>query len=324
VSVAARCVTDATSSLTLGQQRFWLDANRAPGASEVWTIPVLTRPIAPPPGVPALAANRLLAVKEQSFDLGGCNALVLANAEGAGYFRTAYAPETVARLGREAEAQLTPVERLRLLNDQWALAKAGRLDIAEYLALLSGYATERRAQIIERVGETLGAIDGALTTEENQGPFRRWISEVFAPLVKDLEEPSGSGNDFERRDALAKALLLVGAVGHDPDTLARARAVVLAAEGGGALATGSRLSDAFMKVAASNGDTAVFDRIVADIEHGAWWHELSKRSAISRIRRSWNVHSTTCSWRPSTRTSRRGPSVRPSNTRQRVRSHGGS
>jgi len=269
VTVAARCVSEATSSLTLAQQRFRLGTKRAPGASAPWTIPVFTRPIAPQAGVPSQSTNHLLAGTDQTFGLAGCNSLVLANADGAGYFRSAYAPELLARFAKDAEPQLTPAERLRLLNDQWALAQAGRLDVGDYLSLVGGYATERRAQIIGRAGTTLAAIDASLATDANRQAFRAWVRQVFAPLAKELAQPSDGRNELARREAFAKVLMVVGEVGQDADVLSRARQAILDTAGDGARTADPDLADALTKLAAASGDASVFDRIIANIEQAA-------------------------------------------------------
>jgi aminopeptidase N len=266
VSMATRCVTDATSSLALGQQRFWIDPKRAAASSPLWAIPVSTRPIAPQPGVPALPTSRLLTAKDQTFDLAGCNAMVLGNADALGYFRTGYPPDVLARLAKEAETRLTPVERLRLLNDEWAMARSGALDIGEYLSLLSGYGTERSAQIVGRIGDTLRDIDDQVATEGDRDAFHAWVRRLLSPLRGQIEA-STDGNDISRRRLEATVLYVLGSVGRDGDVLARARAAVT---GDGEGASGdAALLDTFTRLAAADGDATLFDRLVAGIEQAS-------------------------------------------------------
>jgi aminopeptidase N len=267
VSIAARCVTDATSSLALAQQRFWIDSTRAAATSPVWAIPVSTRPVAPPPGVPAASSNHLLSAKEQAFDLAGCNALVLGNAEAAGYFRSAYAPEMLARLAQDAETHLTPAERLRLLDDQWALARAGRLDVGEYLSLVGGYSTERYARIIERMGETLRVVDDRLAVGADRDAYHGWVRRLLAPLAAGLDQPSTDDNEVARRGLRATLLYFLGAVGRDPDVLGKARALVM--DGDANSAGDAAMLAVFLRLAAASGDGAVLDRLAANIEHAS-------------------------------------------------------
>ena len=262
VSIATRCITSATSSMVLGQQRFWIDPPRTGASSPLWAIPVSTRPIAPQPGVPGLSRTRLLATREQTFDVSGCNALVLANADALGYFRTGYAPEVLARLAKDAASRLTPAERLRLLDDQWAIARSGGLEIGAYLSLVSGDSAEPSARIVERIGETLRDIDDQLTTDGNREAFHGWVRAVLAPAVQ-ADRRAVDGDNVSHRRLEASALYILGRVGGDTDILARARAAVT----GGAAREDPALLDALTRLAASNGDATVFDRVTAGIEH---------------------------------------------------------
>lgn len=260
VSLTARCVTSATSSLALAQQRFWTDPKQATTSTSVWAIPVSTRPVAPQPGTPALSIGRLLAAKEQTFDLAGCNALIIGNAEANGYFRTSYAPEVLVRLAKDAGTQLTPVERLRLLDDQWAIARSGAIGIGEYLSLVSGYSADQTPQIIERVGETLRAIDDQLVTDADREAFRAWMRRLLAPPASDQE----SGIRNRESGGHAGLLHILGTVAGDVDVRTRARAVLVGQAGDAP--TDPELMDAYTRVAAAGGDAQVFDRITANIE----------------------------------------------------------
>jgi aminopeptidase N len=280
VSITTRCVTDATSSLALAQQRFWIDPKRAAGSPPLWAIPVSTRPIAPQPGVPALSTIRLFASREQTFDLAGCNPLVLGNAEASGYFRTRYPPEVLARVTKEVVRLLTPVERLRLLDDQWALAHAGGLEVGQYLSLLSGYSSERNAQILERVGETLRAIGDDLTTDANRQAFEGWVRQLFAPAAQLSSRPEGGnllppaggqnatdGNEISRREADAALLDILGDIGGDADVRARAHAAIMGEAT--SVADDPALLDVFSRLAAQSGNAAVLERMTANIEHAS-------------------------------------------------------
>ena len=51
---------------------------------------------------------------------------MFANAGAHGYYRTAYPPEMLRALAPHVETDLTAPERLSLLDDEWALVRAGR------------------------------------------------------------------------------------------------------------------------------------------------------------------------------------------------------
>ncbi len=266
VSVTTRCLTEATSSLSLAQRRFSLDAARPAAAATPWAIPVTTRPIAPLPGVPALATSRLLTATDQSFDLAGCNELVLANADALGYFRTIYPPQVLARLTSAASA-LTPAERLRLVDDQWALARSGALPIGDYLTLIAALTGESNAAVIDRVAQTLRNIEYDLATDENRDVFRTWVRVRFAAGQPAAASAAADGNRHTQRAADAALASLVGGVGRDPETLERARAS-LTGDSAPAGQSSPELLHVYTRLAAGSGGTDVLDRVVAAIERG--------------------------------------------------------
>ena len=53
------------------------------------------------------------------------------------------------------ETDLTAPERLSLLDDEWALVRAGRHGAGEYLTLVSGYAKEHTSGVMEEVARRL-------------------------------------------------------------------------------------------------------------------------------------------------------------------------
>jgi aminopeptidase N/puromycin-sensitive aminopeptidase len=271
-----RCQSNGATGITVAQARFVASGPESGPGSPLWPIPVRPRPIVADDGVPGGPLRGLLGEREQVLEMPGCNPVVLANTAGLGYFRSSYAPGMVARLVKEGGSRLTPVERLRLLDDQWALTRAGRLDIGEYLALVPDYATQRSAQIVRRLGVTLRVIDQDVAPDASQEAFRAWVRRVFAPVAAALARDSPgadpgmtrkgpSGDDGEGatawREVQAAVAGILGGVGHDPAVLAKARAAIA---GGGE--TDAELFEVYLPLAAMGGDEAVFDRLTAAAE----------------------------------------------------------
>ena len=62
------------------------------------------------------------------------------NADFSGYYRVDYPPEAWAKLGQLAQQKkLSPVDRLNIFNDLFALCKAGRYSLREYLQYVGAY-----------------------------------------------------------------------------------------------------------------------------------------------------------------------------------------
>src|SRR5207244_3996194 len=83
-----------------------------------------------------------------------CGGWVLGNAGAAGFFRSGYGDADLGRLVA-ARAALSPEERVELLDDRWALVRAGAAPIESYLALLDGFRGERDRAVLEVAASAL-------------------------------------------------------------------------------------------------------------------------------------------------------------------------
>src|SRR6185295_12014004 len=81
----------------------------------------------------------------------GCPSWVFINAGADGYFRTAYAPEMLRAMAPEIETALAAPERLTLVEDEWALVRAGRHAAADYLTIAAGFAREQTSGVLALV-----------------------------------------------------------------------------------------------------------------------------------------------------------------------------
>ena len=133
LSVKAQCTGNQTT-VELSQTRFFNDPELLKReVPELWQIPVCIKT------ADAQAPRcELMTQKQQAFKLNGCSPWVFVNAGGQGYYWSAYSPELTAKLADVAEQALTPQERVSLLNDEWALVRAGQHPISQYLSLAQG------------------------------------------------------------------------------------------------------------------------------------------------------------------------------------------
>ena len=94
----------------------------------------------------------------------GCPSWVFINADARGYYRTAYPPEMLRAMAPEIETALTAPERLTLVEDEWALVRAGRHTAGDYLTIASGFGdgTTRRSRDIHSSGARSGQCGGRL------------------------------------------------------------------------------------------------------------------------------------------------------------------
>lgn len=118
ITLKAQCTGNSTT-VSMKQQRYFSDQTKLDAVNDqLWQVPVCLKN-----GPAGSSQCELLTKREQSFTIPGCSAWVLGNSGGTGYYRTAYEPEAVRALAHDAEAALTPQERMLLLIDTWALVR---------------------------------------------------------------------------------------------------------------------------------------------------------------------------------------------------------
>ncbi len=224
VTAESRCVeADGPTTTTASQRRFLVNAGDA--ASPAWQVPFDVRGTAPaaavPGGLPLLLQDGARVTTQ------GCSPLVVANAGARGYYRTAY-PVAVVREFAASPAALTAPERLRLLDDEWALARSGDHRLESYLALVAGFASDAVPQVIEDMRKPLAFIHDRVTTEGARSAFEAWVRRVFGARAEQLGAPAwtGTGDDDDGRRLRAAVMEILGAAGRDEQVLASARTLL--------------------------------------------------------------------------------------------------
>ena len=255
INLSAACRNGRTS-VTLTQKRFFLDPS-ADSAKERWQIPVCLK-------APGTASNCVLFTEEkQTFPVGAtCAPWVFANAGGKGYYRTAYSPDAIKALARDVESALDAPERLSLVSDEWALVRAGRDTVANYLDLAAGFGKEPMALVLASVASRLQFIDSYLATEANRPKFRSFVRSLLMPAYESIGFDTAPGDSEDRRSLRNVLIGTLGGLAEEPAIIAKAKQAVTAALNGGA-SLDPILATTLVSVAASHGDSALFDTLVA-------------------------------------------------------------
>jgi len=261
LEVSVSCINNR-SQIDISQQRFFLDPSLMQTRSaERWQIPVCIKA-----GSSGAGGCDLIADNKQTLSLGNsCVPWAFANAGAQGYYRTAYSPEMLRALAPRIQEALTPPERLSLSGDEWALVRAGRHSVIDYLTLAAGYATEHTDGVLSTVVDKFEYIDEYLTTPENRPRFQRFVRSLFVPLFQEIGFTSTAVDSDERRALRATLIHTLGVTGEDPEVAASARTALDRALGGGP-ALDPTLAHSIIEVAARHGDAALFDTILASAE----------------------------------------------------------
>ena len=214
------------STLRLRQRRFYSKPN-APSSSQTWAIPLVAR-YADDAGVHD--ARHLFESAEGSLPLQVTGTLrwVTLNADGVGFYRQDLAPELRSRLIQHV-GELAAAEQRDLLDDAWALARAGRQPIAAFLDLLGPIlAHARDHHVLKHAVSSLDALDEILANAGDASArerFRAWAGALLAPEAQRLgwEPRAGEArDDTERRAAILGGL---GRIARDPDAIRAAEGI---------------------------------------------------------------------------------------------------
>ena len=198
-----------------------------PGSPEdsAWTIPIGLRGIGDGAAVPA-ASTFVLAAPRQTFRLAGCFPAVFANAGANGYYYSSYTADALTRLAATAESQLTPAERVRLLEDAWDLARAGHQRIGDYLAIAAALAADSTPEVIEELDRELTFVRDYLVPGPDHAAFESWVTRVFSPVEQGLGWKAAPDESEGRARQRRAVLDIMGRAGRDKDVLATARAMI--------------------------------------------------------------------------------------------------
>jgi aminopeptidase N len=258
----ARLSCDANrSALHVRVQRFFLDAAMArnrPTAS-AWQVPLCVKTPAQSEAACQVMSGAVATVPA---DPARCVRWAFMNAGAHGYFRSAYSADVIGAIAPDLTARLTPPERLSLVADEWALVRALRHTVGDYLTLASGMRQERVSGVLGEITGPLAFIANYLTTEQTKRRFQRFVQMLLRPLFGELGVMAAAGEDDDRRALRAVVIEALGRTGDDRDVATKAREALDRALAGTA-PLDTTAADAIITVAARRGDSALHDALSA-------------------------------------------------------------
>jgi aminopeptidase N/puromycin-sensitive aminopeptidase len=190
--------------------------------------------------------------------------MLYANAGGKGYYRTAYTADQYKAIVAKAESALTPPERIGLLGDRWALVRSGQGTVGQYLDLVLALKEDPNAAVLDTVHQQLKKINSDIATDEDRSEFAAVVRRQFGPVYRAMGSPV-KGEPFDRQQLRGTLFEMLGAA-RDPAVLAEAQqltARALAVDSKKDKTLDATLSDAAVLVSSSNGDAALYDKVLA-------------------------------------------------------------
>ncbi|HEY8492641.1 MAG TPA: M1 family metallopeptidase [Myxococcota bacterium] len=259
------------SAVRLRQERFRARPGRSRrrAADVTWPIPWVGR-VGGARGRTRLV-RALVRGASARVDLGpGAPRFVYGNADEGGYFRPLHDTSALRALAAHLDA-LTPVERMGLLDHQWALARAGRAPLGDFLALIERLGAEPEADVLMAARGPLAFLEDRLAPELGARAverFRDRVARIFGPALTELGWDPAPREPVDTRVRRGVLVGLLGDVAAWPPVLATA-----AKRFDAYLARRERvdpnLADAVVSLAARTGDALRFEAILEGFEKAA-------------------------------------------------------
>ncbi len=257
-------VRDAGDGLEVGlrQQRFFADPSVSP-TSQRWLVPIVVK------------YGTTQGVREERLLMDGERATVKLpgaqwyhpNAGARGFYRYALDDRSLGLLAGAAR-QLDAGERLMLIDNQWALTRAGKADLSQLFAILDGLRGEADRAVLDAMAGPIGWLSTHAVDDEQRPAFQRVVRDLFGPRFEQLGWDPKPGESSEDRELRSTLIVVLGRIAAVPEVQDEARRRVDAY-----LAGGPRLdpdvAGAAVRVAATKGDAALYERCVARMKEAA-------------------------------------------------------
>ncbi len=219
-----RAAADGRPVLEFRQQRFLEQSKRRtkPGPAPArWPIPWVGRIGGGRKGGGGKLERHLLRGAKDRIRLKHVPHFIYGNADEGGFFRPMHDADEIRRLAGSL-GSLKAVERMGLIDHQWALVRAGKSKIGSMLELVRGFARESDADVLATLRKPLSFIAGSLIPDAapaRNTQLQSWLLEQFeAPFEKLGFKPALREPD-EIRLRRAVLLAIVGGIAESPRAL---------------------------------------------------------------------------------------------------------
>jgi puromycin-sensitive aminopeptidase len=246
----------------LRQQRFFADPAASP-TGQRWLVPIVIK-YGTERGV---HEERILMEGERaSVKLPGAR-WYHPNAGARGFYRYALDDRSLQLLAG-AVRQLDAGERLMLIDNQWALTRAGKADLRQLFALLEGLRGEEDRAVLDAIAGPIAWLATHAVDDALRPAFQGFVQAFFSPAFGKLgwdPIPGESSDDREKRSTLIAMLGRIAGVPWMQEEAQRRVEEHL----DGVARLDPDVAAAAVRVAARNGDSRLYDRYVARMQAAA-------------------------------------------------------
>jgi aminopeptidase N/puromycin-sensitive aminopeptidase len=256
INVSDACHGDFMA-IQVGQDRFHLSPHAADAPAQQWLIPVCMRTAAD-----TGPDCQLITEKTQVITMQRCPAWFFPNRDAKGYYRIFYdGSRSQSSIAKAASKELNPSERIALVEDAWAMTRAGKIPASSFLEMAKGMRDERNRSVLGLLAAHLGEIGGSLVPKEQEAKYQAFLVAQFQPLVRELGWNTRRGDSDDQKALRASLLGILGGAGN-PEAIAAAQGIVknyMQSPG----STDATISGPAFFVAAANGDSAFYEEMGA-------------------------------------------------------------
>jgi aminopeptidase N len=211
IRATTQCL-DGKSVISLEQVRFAIGGQDE--APIQWSIPVGIFSTANPQDVKYALLEKI----SNNFDFPGCDGVIKANANAAGFFRVLYEPALFTDLQRNV-AKLPESDRINLLTDTWALVEAGSMEASAYFELLENlirydsFALWKAALGSNASMGGLKIIDRLEQGQPGRENYQKYVCAILGPKLQALGSDEKADEDTETRQMRAMLIETLGFFG---------------------------------------------------------------------------------------------------------------
>ena len=208
--------------LELSQSRY-LERPAKPGGTggkaPRWPVPWVGR-VGHPDGSTS-TVRHLLSKRRDRVSLEGEASFVYGNADEGGFFRPRHDADALRAL-TAARQSLSAVERMGLVDHQWASTRSGEAPLSDLLELLGALADEGDPDVLATMRRPLALLSERLAPDagrETDERLRAWLLRRFGPACSALGWESRPGEEDAVRLRRATLLGIVGGLGRSQTVL---------------------------------------------------------------------------------------------------------
>ncbi len=134
--------------------------------------------------------------------------------------------------------------------------------MTDYLTLAEGLKDETSRPVLSELLGQVEYVEHYLTSDQDRPQYSAWVRQLLAPSIERLGFETKPGESEEDKQLRARVLEVAGATGQDPEVLAWARKWTDHALANDAVLD-STIAETAFSLAARNGDSALYDRLLA-------------------------------------------------------------